>query len=184
MSLFTQIGSVVANAINIEKSGRMTADSNLQTSVTTLTDTVSALDTAYKTADTTLTNAINTQKTRIDTILSSPVVVPFDIAQFINGKPLTGEVLVKVIVPRTVNLPANLSGSYMKSGVAATASTVLTVYKNGTSQGTVTFAAGATTGTISTSAITLNAGDILSVAAPSTVDSTFADFVCVITGSM
>jgi len=115
---------------------------------------------------------------------SSTATVPFDVAQFINGKPLTNEVLVKVIAPRQISLPQNLVGSYMKSGIAATSNTVLTVYKNGTSQGTITFSAGATTGTISTSAITLNAGDILSVVAPTTVDSSFADFACVITGSM
>lgn len=208
-SLFRQLGSVVQNAIMLEKSERLNADAFLQnslqtettarqTAITSVINTLSAETTnrqnadatltanlsteisARQTAITTLTNAINDQLSAA----AATGALPFDIAQFINGKPLTGEVLVKVIAPRPITIPQNLAGSYMKSGIAATANTVLTVYKNGASQGTVTFAAGATTGNISTSAFTLNAGDILSVAAPSTVDSSFADFVCVITGSM
>jgi hypothetical protein len=114
----------------------------------------------------------------------APTSLPFDIAQFVNGKPLSGETLVKVIVPRNVTIPANMNGSYMKSGISATLSTVFKVTKNGSVVGTVTFSSGSTTGTISTPEITLVAGDIIAIVSPVTVDSTLADFACVITGTM
>ena len=108
----------------------------------------------------------------------------FDVCQFINGKPFATETVVKIIAPRAISIPANMTGSYFKSAVAATASTVLTVYKNGVSVGTVTFASAGTTGTVLTTAISMVAGDILTVVTPSTIDATFADFACTITGTM
>jgi hypothetical protein len=109
--------------------------------------------------------------------------LPFDIAQFINGKPLASEILVKVIFPRAVSFPANFSGSYAKCVVAPTASTVLTVLKNGVNVGTLTFAAAGTTGTFSTSALSFSAADLLVIQAPASVDATFADFACTLTGT-
>lgn len=109
---------------------------------------------------------------------------PFDVCQFINGKPFASESVVKIIAPRAISIPANMTGSYFRSGATATASTVLTVYKNGVSAGTVTFAAGSSTGTASTTAISLVAGDLLTLVAPASIDATFADFVCTITGTM
>jgi hypothetical protein len=109
--------------------------------------------------------------------------LPFDIAQFINGKPLASEILVKVIFPRAVSFPANFTNSYAKCVVAPTASTVLTILKNGISVGTLTFAASATTGTFATSALSFSAADLMIIQAPASVDATFADFACMLTGA-
>jgi len=109
--------------------------------------------------------------------------LPFDIAQFINGKPLSSEILVKVIFPRAIGFPANFSSSYAKCVTAATAATTMTVLKNGISVGSVTFAAGATTGTFSTPALTFSAADVMIITANATVDATFADVAFMLTGA-
>jgi hypothetical protein len=107
----------------------------------------------------------------------------FDIAQFINGKPLSSEILIKVIAPRAITYPANMAGSYAKCAIAPTASTVLDIQKNGVSVGTLTFAAASTTGVFSTTALSLVASDIISVRAPATIDATFADLAITLSGT-
>lgn len=109
--------------------------------------------------------------------------LPFDIAQFINGKPLSSEILVKVIFPRAIAFPTNFSGSYAKCVTAPTAATSLNILKNGVSIGSVSFGAGATTGTFSVTSVTFAAADVLVITANGTVDATFADVAFMLTGA-
>lgn len=114
--------------------------------------------------------------------------LPFDMAQFINGKPLSGEVLVKLIAPRTITIPANMTTSYFVCDTAPTVNTVLNVYVNNEHKGTVTFSSGLGTtrinGVVASNSITLVAGDVFTLVAPTTIDTTFANFSCVICGTM
>ncbi len=111
-------------------------------------------------------------------------LLPFDVAQFINGKLYSSETVIKVIAPRTITIPANMAGSYAHADTAPSTTLVMTIYKNGVSQGNITFNATKKEGIITSSEIILSAGDILTVVAPISIDATFSNFACIITGSM
>ena len=82
---------------------------------------------------------------------------------------------MRFIAVRGFTIPAAFAGTRATSATAATASTVLTVLKNGTQFGSLTWAAAGTVATLSSSASTFVAGDILTVVAPATADATFGD---------
>ena len=68
--------------------------------------------------------------------------------------------------------------------VAATGSTTYTLAKNGTSIGTIAWAASGTVGTISVTASTsFAAGDILSLTGPATADATLANIAVTLAGT-
>jgi hypothetical protein len=102
-----------------------------------------------------------------------------------QGPLANSEILFKKIPSRNLTLHAGLSGSTAKTGVAATASTVLTLRKNGTAIGTFTFAAGATSATIAFAAdVQFTAGvDVLDLIGPATPDLTAADFYITVAGA-
>lgn len=109
---------------------------------------------------------------------------PFDLTAFYPGVPPASALVTRVPVARAVTFPSGLTGSIGKASAAATAPTVFSVRKNGASVGTITFAAGATSATFSAaSAITLAVGDLVSIHAPSTADSTLADVGIVLAGT-
>jgi len=66
--------------------------------------------------------------------------------------------------------------SFARAEIAATASTVFTIKRNGTSVATVTFAAAATVGTWS-AGVTWVDGDFVTVEPPATPDATLSDIV-------
>lgn len=101
--------------------------------------------------------------------------IPYDIAGAVLGKPLGSAVVMRFIAVRGFTIPATFAGTRATSATAATASTVLTVLKNGTQFGSLTWAAAGTVATLSSSASTFVAGDILTVVAPATADATFGD---------
>lgn len=109
---------------------------------------------------------------------------PFDLTAFYPGVPSASAIVTRVPVARAVSFPAGLAGSIGRARVAATGSTVFSVQKNGASVGSLTFAASATSATFTAgSAITLAAGDILSIHAPATADATLADVGIVLAGT-
>lgn len=100
-----------------------------------------------------------------------------DLGFFYPGTPAASEVIASLIFKTAITFPANFAGSVAKllPGILATASTVLTIKKNGTSVGTITFAAGAGVGTWSTSgAVSFAVDDDMTLVAPATPDATFA----------
>lgn len=110
---------------------------------------------------------------------------PYDLGFPVFSKPKASEQVFRFVAARAYKLPADQTNGRALAQTAATASAVFTITKNGTQIGTVTFAAGSTTGTISISAdVSFAVGDRIMVVAPSTVDSTLADidftFVCVL----
>jgi hypothetical protein len=90
---------------------------------------------------------------------------------------VTGKTLASEKYPTTAEYAFTIAASRCtaKAGTAATASTVFTVKKNGTSIGTITFAAGATSGTFSFSNTAIAAGDFITIEGPGTPDATLAD---------
>jgi hypothetical protein len=98
-----------------------------------------------------------------------------DVSSFFAGVPGNSALVAQFVASRAMGFPINATGSKAALAVAATASTVLTVKKNGTSIGTITFGASGTTGTFAFAAATeLASGDILTVNGPSSADATAA----------
>lgn len=107
----------------------------------------------------------------------------YDIAFSIEAAPTASQVLLRFVAPRAVTLPAALTGSIGKAGTAATAQTDLDVKLNGSSVGTVRFAADGTTASfIAAAEVDLAAGDVLTVVAPASPDATLAKITVTLKG--
>lgn len=107
---------------------------------------------------------------------SASSAIPYDIGMQIIGKPDASAVVGRFVAVRAFKLPAGMTGSRANSGVAATASTVLSVKKNGSQIGTITFAAAGTAGTFAAASETSFAiGDVFTLTAAASQDTTFAD---------
>ena len=117
--------------------------------------------------------------------LNAPAVLANANAEaFVAGKPTAGEEVARLAVSDAFTLPAGLTGSRGSAGVAATASAVFSLKKNGTEFGTATFAAAGTTATFAAaSATSFAAGDVLTIVAPATADSTLADIALTLDGA-
>lgn len=117
--------------------------------------------------------------------LQSVGAQPFDVHAFYPGVPSASAIVLRVPVARAVAFANNFSGSYARASVAATGSTVFDVQKNGVSIGSITFAAGATSGTFTTSGtgVSFAAGDILLIVGPNTADATLANVGIVLAGT-
>lgn len=102
--------------------------------------------------------------------------LPYDQAASTYGKPTAGEVVYRFRIVRSFSLAANLTGSKCIAAVAATASSVFSIKKNGTQVATFTFAAAGTIATFSNqSIIAFSTGDLITITAPATADTTLAD---------
>jgi hypothetical protein len=109
---------------------------------------------------------------------------PFDLTAFYPGVPTASALLIRVPVARAVAFPAGLTGSVGKASIAATASAAFDVQKNGSSVGTITFAAGSASATFTAaSGIALAAGDVLSIISPAIPDATLANIGVVLAGT-
>ena len=107
---------------------------------------------------------------------TTAVTGSYDLGLTWAGTLPASQVLLRYPFPRAVDFPAGLTGSRGVAAVAATATTTLDLRKNGTSVGSVQYAAGATTATLTmASATSFAAGDVLTVHAPASVDATLAD---------
>ena len=95
---------------------------------------------------------------------------------FYPGVTGDNETIYRWTAPVVLNFPIGLTGSKFTAGIAATASTVFTLKKNGTDIGTITFAASGTTGTVSFTGVQVfNINDTLTIVGPVTADTTLAD---------
>lgn len=104
---------------------------------------------------------------------------PFSFA----GVPTSNATVTDVATQTTV-LPIGLPTSSATASVAATGSTVFTIKHNGTTVGTITFAASATVGSFSfTGTVNLAIGDTLQVVAPASPDATLANITIIINGN-
>jgi hypothetical protein len=114
------------------------------------------------------------------------ITQPFDVHAFHPGVPANSAILLRVPIARAVSFAANFAGSYGKASANATGSTAIDVQKNGSSVGTITYAAGASTATFASSggaAVSFAAGDLLSIHGPGTADATLADIGIVLAGT-
>lgn len=116
-----------------------------------------------------MTVTTNVSKTGVPGVQSS-------ISAFFPGKPTASLLVLRLVMSLKVSLPALLTGSNVSAAVAATASTVFDLQRNGASIGSVTFAAAGTVATFTfTTKSTFVPGDIFSIVAPATPDATLSD---------
>lgn len=98
------------------------------------------------------------------------------ISAFLNGTYSASEVVIRYMNATEFTLPASLSGAQISAGTVSTASATFSIRKNGTPVGTITFAAGQATPSVSfTADIAFAAGDVLSLIGPASPDATLAD---------
>ena len=115
-----------------------------------------------------------------------PSTVPYDIPLAFAGVPTDGEIMGRLVMVRSVSLPADFSGSYGTIVTAPTASTVITVQKGVTAIGTITISTGSafTFATTSGLAQSLVAGDVLTFKNQATADATAADVSVTLAGTV
>jgi len=102
--------------------------------------------------------------------------LPYLLAFDAPGVPTASMIVFHHVFTQAVTFVASLTGSYVKAGTAATAQTDFDLKKNGSSIGTVRFAAAGTTASyVSISSSSWAAGDVLTLVAPGTPDATIAD---------
>lgn len=107
----------------------------------------------------------------------------YEIPLSITGTVASGAKVLNFIVTRPFTLPASLTGSFAKAGTAAAAACAFTIFKNGTSLGTINFASGATSGTFTfTTATPFAVGDLMTMTA-STADTALADIAINLMGA-
>lgn len=101
------------------------------------------------------------------------------LSEFFTGKPTASQVMYGYVVPvGGLRLPQNLPLSSIKVTVAATASTVLSIQKNGVQIGTATIGAAGTSATFSfANTVNFAAGDVLTIVGPASPDATAANFI-------
>jgi hypothetical protein len=109
---------------------------------------------------------------------------PYDVGAMISGVPDASAVCLRYKFPREVTFAAGLAPSQGVANVAATADTDFDIQHNGVSVGTMTFATAATAATFDMASETVfDAGDVLTVIAPSSPDATLADISFVLAGT-
>jgi hypothetical protein len=104
--------------------------------------------------------------------------VPYDIGGGFTGTSTANEVVLNTITARPITWAANLAGSVGIATVAATATTTFTIMFNSVTQGTVVFAASATTPTFTTTgglAVSIPSGTLIQVKGPASPDATLAN---------
>ena len=111
------------------------------------------------------------------------VATRYDLALSISGTMTASEVVLQYVAPVAFAIPAGGTGSYAKAANSATASTTVTIKLNGSSVGTIVWAASSATGAFTIgSPIVLAAGDALQLVAPATPDTTLADIGITLAG--
>jgi hypothetical protein len=118
-------------------------------------------------------------------IAAGTTSIPYDISGGASGALTSYQIVLELIAVRQTTFPASFTASAGYLNTAPTASMTFVVAQNGTSVGTMVFAASSHTATFTAaSTVILVAGDRLTVTAPSSVDSTAASLSFTLAGSV
>lgn len=108
----------------------------------------------------------------------------YDLGCGVNGVTTASQVILRAAMVRSVDFQDDFAGSVGKAEIAATAQTDFDVSKNGSSIGTVRFAAAGTTATfISSGAQSAVSGDVLRIVGPASPDATLANIAITLSGT-
>jgi hypothetical protein len=99
----------------------------------------------------------------------------YDLPFYIQGQPTASEQFPRFVIPRALTLPAGLTASRFSIGTNPAATMTFTIRKNGVSIGTVSFATNGVPTVVFASQQSFVAGDIFSVLAQASPDTTGAD---------
>jgi hypothetical protein len=134
-----------------------------------------------RTGNVTLTGAdITTAGGAIQTSVDAEVAASkyYDVPGGSPGVLTASQIILQHVAVRTITFQVNLAGSQGTATATATAAAVFTIAVNGTTVGTMSFAAGSAVPTFTTTGGTtfvVNAGQVMKVTAPGTADATLAN---------
>lgn len=113
----------------------------------------------------------------LDDLINRTSLGIYDVYVFAQGLPGASEEIVRMVASRPFRLPVSGGQSVAKARVAPdTSSVTFSIKKNGLEIGTVAFGTGDTNGVFTVAGDTeFVAGDILSIAAPASLDVAFRD---------
>ena len=137
--------------------------------------------------DTITSSGLITANGGIDLAIGTPVTgIPYDIVSGVSGPITSSQYVLAIVPPRNVNIPANFGGSQAKVlGSTFTNAASFSIYNGGTLIGTLSFSAGASSGSFSTaSAFTILAGSEFYIIAPSTADPSAANLTITIMATL
>ena len=137
--------------------------------------------------DTITSSGLITANGGIDLAIGTPVTgIPYDIVSGVSGPITSSQYVLAIVPPRKVNIPANFEGSQAQVlGSTFTNAASFSIYNGGTLIGTLSFSAGASSGSFSTaSAFTILAGSEFYIIAPSTADPSAANLTITIMATL
>lgn len=115
--------------------------------------------------------------------IADPAFTRYDIVVDIPERPASGATMAKWVAPSLVTFRAGLGESRGDADVAATASSVFSLKKNGTQFATATFSAANDIAIFACAADTaFSAGDVLTITAPNPRDATLANIALTVVG--
>jgi len=111
--------------------------------------------------------------------------VPYDVAGMVAGSPAGGATVFYFKATRAFTLSSTSADHVFTAAIAATGTSVFTVYRGAAQILTATFAASGTTATISAVTNTsISVGDVITVVAPPVADASLSDIYWTLTGSV
>ncbi|HJU15706.1 MAG TPA: phage tail protein [Stellaceae bacterium] len=109
---------------------------------------------------------------------------PMTISGSFAGSPTGNQTIFRYVFSGAVAFPAGLAGSAGNAGTAASGTATFQIDKNGAGVGTMIFGPGATAASFTMgAATTFQAGDVLTIAAPSPADATLANLAWSLAGT-
>lgn len=109
---------------------------------------------------------------------------PYDFGAFIPGQPSDGGTVAAFLIPRAISLADDFAGSYGNVSVNPTLTATFSVAKNGTAVGTFQISTLGVFSFVTTGlGVTINAGDRITVTAPSPQDATLTNVSFVFAGT-
>lgn len=117
-----------------------------------------------------------------ETSLATGNVVTYDIGCFFPGLYAASQVVLLLPLERTVRFATNFAPSQAACGTNPTSDSVFTVNQNGTQVATITIATTGAATFSSGSGAVFNAGDVLTIVAPSSADPTLANVGILLSG--
>lgn len=108
---------------------------------------------------------------------------PYLVSAFFPGQIPVSQLVSLHVFSYSVSFAENLSGSSARCTAPPAAQKDFDLQKNGTSVGTIQFAAGATTATFVAPAVMFAAGDVLAIRALGAFDAALTDLSCTLQGA-